>query len=321
MSGRKQHILPQFVQNHFTVDGKIYVYKKDHDYPHTVKDNFCQRDYYSSPENPNLDNEITEKEKFLSLLWDSLLKMPLNYPKILSNDIQDLIGHMFFRNKFIIESLFNQLKENISIVNTKENMIEDALSIYSKNQQAFIRKNISYQKYAEKVKGLDYDTLLMENQKAFEEIKKIISKKIHWLSVPNMNAPSINIFSSGKYQYEIIQSEERIVLSDTLLLFKNTDEYSFMPDNFTDFLMPLSSNRFIYIYETTKNIPNIKIINNALIENSYESFITGKKYEHLLIEKSNIQKNELFFYLKKSEEELRKESFQSLEDAIKSYLV
>jgi hypothetical protein len=128
MSGRKQHIVPQFLQKGFANNGQIYVYSKNKtpSYIASIKDNFAERDFYSNPQEPLIDDHITKQENQFAPCIDNLRNINENNYFVLKNNniLLDTIINFSLRNKeiqeHIIEDTINELFLIIETINSSD---------------------------------------------------------------------------------------------------------------------------------------------------------------------------------------------------------
>ena len=168
MSGKKQHIIPQFLQKNFSNNDGIFNHRKNHkSYPVKIKDNWEQNYYYSNLDQPITD---TESEK-ISPLIKELLTKEINKEFQINTDIQFLITHFWTRNKFIWKIIENEMLtclNNLGVYN-KKILEKAALKVYAKHR-GFFQKN---------KKSIQDVLLIVENfnlpkELQFSEIKKTI---------------------------------------------------------------------------------------------------------------------------------------------------
>lgn len=284
MSGRKQHIIPKHIQENFAINEKIYVYKKDKDYPSNITDNYAERDYYSTQEDTKLDDIMTTLESTLtSKTWKRLLNTQANIEYTIDNEILVVIFHLMLRNKYfindIIEELFNMIRKNIKY-DTKE-LVKFKKKYFKKHN---INRNIS--KKLENFFNILASEINPKIEKLINQLendKFAFRKKFHELSV-NILITNSNFEKYKNYKYYILEYENDIILSDSILLFKKDNEYSNLMLDSELCILPISKNKILFIYENKKNfeiIPQEKI-NEELIKNSSESFIFSSKNNRLI---------------------------------------
>lgn len=290
MSGRKQHIIPKHIQEHFAINEKIYVYKKDKHYPSNITDNYAERDYYSTQDDTKLDDEITDLESVLiSKTWKRLLNTQTNIEYKIDVEILIVIYHLMLRNKYfidnIIEELFNMIRKNIKY--DQKELVKFKKKYFKKNN---INRNMS--KKFEPFFNILYSEINPTIEKLIDQLENERSefrKKFHELSVNSVITNS-NFEKYNNYKYCILEYEYNMVLSDSILLLKKNDEYSNIMLDSELCILPISKNKILFIYENDtsfKSIPAEKI-NEELIKNSADLFIYSNKDDSMIESKKMI---------------------------------
>lgn len=266
MSGKKQHIIPQFLQRKFSKNSKqLFVYKKGGMYTVNIKDNYSENKYYSE-ENGELDNNITVDEQKYSDFLNRLLQQNVNQLYPLEIEFNQFLIHFFFRNKFIYDNIESSAEKLI-----KEYLIEykrQAISYFKKNKTIFNKKRITYEVYYKKL-----HKLLIKIEKQFlQDIKDTGRKLFHNLSI---NIDKI-LFSNNHFSYTIIEKKD-LILSDITFLVYSENESSYIPfiDNkISHILFPISHNKLLIIHKNDYDISNLfnLNVNDIFISSSWESF-------------------------------------------------
>jgi hypothetical protein len=103
MAGRKQHFIPRLLLRAFVDrrDQKVFVFRQDKIYPSAINAGgiAAERDFYSSPDDPSLDDKITAYENSLATMLNSLKQ--LSHGATVSSEIAaELVVHLTVRAAF-----------------------------------------------------------------------------------------------------------------------------------------------------------------------------------------------------------------------------
>lgn len=260
MSGRKQHIIPQFFQRNFSIDNKILRHHKEKTIKLSIKDNWAERDYYSSPFNSYLDDKITEIEaKQIVITLNKILKMEPNKEFNIDDDIAFMLKHFLLRNKAINNLIKDKISDTISLAYS-----DDTLN------NVFARVNAKYSRRMSKEHKVFLNNIL---NSSYSEVRNYFQKLINDnKTMHNMSIDhgSPKVISDMKYQ--IINTENQLILSDTLLSCFSPNGFSPIFDKDTYFIIfPFEKNKFLLFYETFPTF-SLNNINDYLASCSYESF-------------------------------------------------
>lgn len=257
MSGKKQHIVPQFLQKHFSNGDSIGAYMINKCYPTNIKDNMAENYFYSGKEDTTIDDIITKDEIDIVKILNKYQSEKVNESKKIEDDLIKMLLHFSTRTKYFLnfytDSLINWLSDEIKKEEVKKEILDKL------NKKSII--------------------LETELSNAFEEIKSVLSKnikkKLREKIVKKNNHYNLKFLKD--YNYIIKNFDNDIILPDTVVLFYiENKNYSPYPDKSNVVAIPITKNKLLICYENENIIENFnnEDINVLLSSISYEKFLT-----------------------------------------------
>lgn len=277
MSGRKQHIVPQFIQKNFSIKSQVWVYTNNKIYSTNIKDNFAERDFYSSPNNSSVDDHITSKEGIYSNCLQQLLTSTTNITNNLNKNfvLMEFISHLIFRTKEMQNNLIEKsLSDLFKIIQT---------ITLSDFQSSFTRKFKKNKRMLQIIKDIPNNLPLWE--KNLSELKTEIENKLKTEqreALKDVNIKHLHLLQN--FNYKIIDTDIELILSDNILFcVQSNNQIQSMLDEHTETLyFPISSNKILILFKTNKDTLGIEDINKNMSSISSEKFISkNKKFQKL----------------------------------------
>src|SRR5699024_1444779 len=312
MSGKRQHFIPQFLQQGFkshTQNGEIYtcVYRKDSDpFNSNLINVGVQKYFYTEKEgDTEADDLITDAENPFSDLVQRLRDH--TFGKIKTSTIPQLIAHLEIRTRHLrqnflrIGNLF--LKEVFTFLNDEEAFLKYAKKeLKDENSQLHkdvikeFKKNGIPDSLVKKLIRQNIDRLINELRPylslAVDQMQNQVNKKDLEREIKNSHinifkqtiAPEIRVNFYKKLDYSLIEIKEvNLIQGDSAILFKTAESYKTFVDK-TDkihaMLLPLMPNKLLLGKAT-----DFKLKPNQLAEiiakNSLEYFIASEERSDL----------------------------------------
>lgn len=283
---RKQHIVPQFLQNPFSSNGKLFRHTQRNSFGVKISDNYAERDYYSEiPEEEELkentlDKRITRVEgsQFAPTL-QRLLALDTKKEFPVDQEISEFVYHFLLRNKTIIQSIIDVIHEGInSLGSLRKSSVSETIDLFwirnlkefSLNKQ-IISKNKLKESYPTHIFDLAEEAFLNEKGSFLREMhEKCLDS--------NTNLTS--------FKFQII--EGFFVLPDTVLTSYNSQfDQKYLPiiDTNTEYvLFPISKDRLLVIYKNSFPKLEMSDINKYLVSSAQSFCSELPQTDNLVIE-------------------------------------
>lgn len=318
MSGKRQHFIPQFLQNGFAshVNGDevfTWVYRKGSKPFNTNIINVGVEGYFYSQEGDNqVDDDITGAERRFSVLIDTL-RNEADKAVVDSETLAELIAHLETRTRHLRQSFA-----------TTGNVVLEELLRFIDNQEAFgasikrrIQKDPSFLREAMakelKKKNLPetlLESLLDNSQPLLDQMLPSILANLHSITnqfranLPKMLkdasklghitalkqtlTPQAKTEQYNRLKYRVLKSTTTLLpLGDSTTVFQVEGERKFKAfcekgDVLQAVYLPLSPN-LILIGSLSEQVPDISSLPMAIAKCSLEYFIgsSSSEYNHL----------------------------------------
>jgi hypothetical protein len=295
MSGRKQHIVPKFLQQGFSTNEQTFVYTKEKIYSSNIKDVLAERDFYSSPEDTTIDDKITNRESLYFSVVNNLLKLPTDTYYTIDNDLKETIIHFIFRAKYVRTKIITNL---IDMINHTFN---DEFKDIFFNKIMEIAKPECYTIIKNMIQAVEIFPIQCQ-----EQFKTSFKNKLNNLIVDSDKLSQSDILEDCYYQ--IIQTEENLILPDcfvTCLL--TTGEFTPFPeDAFNYIYFPIYNDKLLVISKEQNDLPlplDITQLKIELAKSANERFISKTKNESFL--QSNIGQNQFLLFIDDMKEQIK----------------
>lgn len=310
MSGKRQHYIPQFLQNGFAshvVGDEVFtwVYRKGAKAFNTnIKNSGVENYFYSENNNSELDDTITKAEYAFSQLVNKLRKEN----QVESSDyeyVKQLFAHLEIRTRHIRQSF---LKTGNNLLNELMTFLDNPASCEKffrqqvLNNPTLIKDSFSNELYKQ---GLSQEWLpmLMELsgplieqimpslsndmvkmiayiKKELPEVLKKESKSGHIKALTKSIAPDIKIQRYERLNFKVKKSEEaNLLLGDSAILFHVDGNRKFKPflennDVLVSILLPISSTQALVGSKKGYKL-DFSVLPHAIASSSREYFIAS----------------------------------------------
>lgn len=315
MSGKRQHFIPQFIQNNFSshVNGDeffTWVYRKNNDPFNTNIRNIGVEGYfYSTKNDTQVDDEITSIEhKFIPLIDN--LQRTTDAVILNTEPIAELIAHLEIRTRNFRMSFANMgeiaLNELIEVINKTDffaNLIKQRIQNNPTLLHAGIAKELRKFNYSEDVlqnllaQSSQFlnkipDSVFKIPQKIQDDLPRIIkelSKNGHISALKQTISPNIKMEIYGGLIYRVLNIKETILpLGDSVVIFQINGNKKFSTfcdkeDILQAVYFPLSPNCILVGSKSDTEKLNIHEIQKAIAKCSLEYFIgsSDTKFNHI----------------------------------------
>lgn len=340
MSGKRQHFIPQFLQQGFkshTQTGESYtwVYRKHSEPFNSNLINVGVQKYFYTEKGgaSEADDLITDAENPFSDLVQNLRAHPFGKIEILT--IPQLIAHLEIRTRHLRQNfvrigdiLFNEvfsfLNDDEAFLKYAKKELKDENSQLHKDAVKEFKKNGFPKSLVKKLIRQNTDSLInelrpylslavdqMQNQVNKEDLEKEI-KNIHINIFKQTVAPDVRVSFYKKLEYFLIEVEEaNLIQGDSAILFKTSESYKTFVDK-TDkihaMLLPLTPKKLLL-----GKAAGFKVNPNQLVEiiakNSLEYFISSEERSDLKILQQQIGE-EAHILTRKEIENVVRETFR-----------
>jgi Protein of unknown function (DUF4238) len=311
MSGKRQHFVPQFLQNGFVSHSNgdeafTWVYRKNSKPFNANIINVGVEGYFYSQDGDNqVDDEITNLETRFAALVNSLRA---GNTEAISNTeaIAEMISHFEIRTRHLRQSA------SIAIAYGLEKMLEivedpHAFSAFlNRRMPAYIKERMSENQknhnfsnlmvetliiglrpmWEEKISSLINETpLLYMTNKARVEIPKMLKDSLksgHIDGLKNSAAPKIKVDLYKKMKFSVVKKHKNYFpFGDSIIIFELDGERAFKAicdkdDLIKAVYLPLASD-LILVGQFTSENPNLLHIPMAIAQCSLEYFISSTK--------------------------------------------
>lgn len=284
MSGKKQHIVPQFIQRNFSNTDKIYRYNLNPQrvFGTKIGDNYAENYAYAHTDNMDLDTKITQEENNIFKILNKLLLQEMNSEKLIDEDVNRFVLHFFLRNKYIYNGMYEKLQNAIKLItNINENeFINFVNKTYSKNRSLFLSQNMDIVGFQNICRQSIPGTI----KKFHDELLNFKNSKLMYeLGADTKTAPILNDF---KYR---IEEKTELICADVLFCSFDSQDKTYSPyidKNSSYIIFPISKTKLLLLYKDNVVLTNEEI-NFALTSCCYNSFSIDINNEYY----SNISKN------------------------------
>jgi hypothetical protein len=272
---KKQHIVPQFLQNEFSSNGKLFRHTPTKSFGVNISDNYAENYYYSEVfqekalQDKTLDKRITKAEghQFVPT-FQKLLTLDTQKEYFVDQEISDFIYHFFLRNKTIVKSIIEVIEEGINnLTSLRKESLDATIGLFiQRNLKEFALNNsitsINKQKileiYPKQVYDMPHEVFLKEKFGFLREMHEKCLDSNTYLSV---------------FKFQIVEGS--FVLADTVLTcYNNQLKQNYLPiidKNTEHVFFPISKCKMLVIYKNDYPEFDISEINKYLVSPA-ESF-------------------------------------------------
>lgn len=283
MSGKKQHIIPQFFQRNFSKTNKIYRYNKDGKFfGISIGDNYAENYAYSSSSDMTLDTKITDEETHIFSTLNKLLEQETDSEYIIDNEVNRFVLHFFLRNKYIFDGLYEKMLKDLEYISefNENEFINHINNIYSKNRSVLTSNNIDIVSF-QNICNKPIKKIMEKFNETLLNFKK--SKVMYEFGSDTKTAHVLNDF---KYRLE---NRDSLICADTIFCSYDLSNKNYCPyidKNTNHIIFPLSKTKLLVLYKEDVSLTDNEI-EKALISCCYNSFSIDIKNEYY----SNICRN------------------------------